>query len=183
MIRTVLILLFAWYSFPLVAQNDWTTHFELSGGTRTPRYHETIAYCQKLAEASHLVHLSYFGTSPQGRELPLMIVDCDGLQDPEAIKSTGRLILLIQACIHPGESEGKDAGMMLIRDLVTPPPNPLPKLGRGNKPPSGGLGVLSDLLSHVSILFIPIFNVDGHERFGPYNRINQNGPEEMGWRV
>ena len=39
------------------------------------------------------------------------------------------------------------------------------------------------ILDHVSILFIPIFNADGHERFGPYNRINQNGPEEMGWRV
>ena len=189
--RTVLILVFAWCSFLLNAQTKWITFYEQSGGKRTPRYHETMEYCKKLDEASDLVHLTDFGTSPQGRKLPLMIVDRDGLHDPEAIKSTGRLILLIQACIHPGESEGKDAGMMLIRDLITPAPGPLPKQGRGSKPPLGGLGVSSgirypaslDLLENVSILFIPIFNVDGHERFGPYNRINQNGPEEMGWRV
>jgi hypothetical protein len=41
----------------------------------------------------------------------------------------------------------------------------------------------SNLLDNVIVLVIPVFNVDGHERFGPYNRINQNGPEEMGWRV
>ncbi len=185
--RTVLILIFTWYSFHLNAQNEWITFYEQSGGTHTPRYHETIDYCQKLAEASNLVHLTSFGTSPQGRKLPLLIVDRDGLHDPEAIKSTGRLILLIQACIHPGESEGKDAGMMLVRDLI------MRDEGRGTKDEgrgtrdeklSGIRHLVSDgLLDHVSILFIPIFNVDGHERFGPYNRINQNGPEEMGWRV
>jgi len=70
----------------------------------------------------------------------------------------------VQACIHPGESEGKDAMLMLLRDMVIDKKN-------------------THLLDHISILFIPVFNVDGHERFGPYNRINQNGPKEMGWRV
>ena len=93
-----------------------------------------------------------------------MIVDNNGLKDPAAIRASGKLLILIQACIHPGESEGKDAGLMLIRDLVIHKKFP-------------------GLLDRVSILFIPIFNVDGHERFGPYNRINQNGPGEMGWRV
>ena len=173
--RSILILLLIIFSFFLNAQTNWKSYYEDSGGKRTPRYHETMTYCQKLAEASDLVHLTNFGISPQGRELPLMIIDRDGLQDPEAIKSNGRLILLIQACIHPGESEGKDAGMMLVRDLC------MKEEGRGKKEEeSSGI---RDLLDKVSILFIPIFNVDGHERFGPYNRINQNGPEEMGWRV
>jgi len=178
--RAVLILVFTWCSFLLNAQKEWMTFYEQSGGKRTPRYHETMDYCQKLAEASDLVHLTSFGTSPQGRKLPLLIVDRDGLQDPEAIKSAGRLILLIQACIHPGESEGKDAGMMLIRDLIMRDEGRRTRneeLSGIRHPASGGL------LENVSILFIPIFNVDGHERFGPYNRINQNGPEEMGWRV
>ncbi|MFZ0391338.1 MAG: M14 family metallopeptidase, partial [Calditrichia bacterium] len=71
---------------------------------------------------------------------------------------------LIQAGIHAGEIDGKDAGFMLIRDMVI-------------------RGSMDSLLDKASLLFIPIFNVDGHERFGPYNRINQSGPEEMGWRV
>ncbi|TSA28633.1 MAG: peptidase M14 [Bacteroidetes bacterium] len=160
---TIMILLF---HTGFYAQNGLQTCFEQSDGNRTPRYAETIDFCRKLADASPMVQLTSFGKSPQGRDLPVMIVDRDGLTDPESMKASGRVILMIEACIHPGESEGKDAGMLLIRDLIRDP----------------GSGI-RDLLDHVSILFIPIFNVDGHERFGPYNRINQNGPEEMGWRV
>ena len=72
--------------------------------------------------------------------------------------------MLIQACIHPGESDGKDAGLALLRDIAV-------------------TKTQQELLDHVVILFIPIYNTDGHERFGPYNRINQNGPREMGWRT
>ena len=140
------------------------TFYEKSDFKKTPRYKETIEYCRELASASSLIKLKSFGESAQGRKLPLMIVDKQGYSEPEEIRAAGRVVLLIQACIHPGESEGKDAGLMLIRDLVL-----------RNKYPG--------LLDHVSILFIPIFNTDGHERFGSFNRINQNGPEEMGWRV
>jgi len=165
--KTKLILLFfAISSYTLTAQNEWLTYYEPSGAKKTPRYEETMSYCRKLANASPMVYFSSFGTSPQGRDLAYMVIDKEGLKDPEAIKATGRLILMIQACIHPGESEGKDAGLMLIRDII--------------QHPTSNIQHLTD---HISILFIPIFNVDGHERFGPYNRINQNGPEEMGWRT
>jgi len=144
---------------------DWRNPYEKSGGTETPRYHETIDFLKKLAEFSPMLTLRTFGKSAQGRDLPLIIADKEGLFDPDSIHDSGRLVLLLQACIHPGECEGKDAGMMLIRDIANKTPLSL------------------SLLENVSILFIPIFNVDGHERFGPYNRINQNGPKEMGWRV
>jgi len=147
-------------------QTEWLTYYEKSGLKETPRYQETIEFCKKLAAASPMVSYSSFGKSAQGRDLPLLIVDKDGLQNAREIHLKGRVLLLIQACIHSGESEGKDAGLMLIRDMVT-----------GNK------HTASKLLDNVSVLFIPIFNADGHERFGPYNRINQNGPKEMGWRV
>ncbi|MGE5423726.1 MAG: M14 family metallopeptidase [Syntrophothermus sp.] len=151
--------------FPCNAQKpDLQTYYEMSGEKKTPRYEETLNFCKILEKSSPMVHLQSFGKSPQGRDLPLVIVDKQGLTDPLSMRKNGKIILLVQACIHPGESEGKDAGLMLIRDLIT------------KKVPN-------DLLDHVSLLFIPIFNVDGHERFGPYNRINQNGPEEMGWRV
>jgi hypothetical protein len=144
--------------------DEWATFYELSGNKETPRYRETMDYCKRLELNSNLIHMTSFGKSARGRDLPLMIIDNQGLSNPAAIHASGKVLLLIQACIHPGESEGKDAGLMLIRDLVI------------DKKFSG-------LLDHVSILFIPIFNVDGHERFGQYNRINQNGPQEMGWRV
>jgi len=186
--RVLFLFFLAFYSFPLFSQTELLTFFERSEGKRTPRYQETIEFCHRLADSSPLVSYTSFGISPQGRDLPLLIVDKDGLTDPTTIRSAGRILLLVQACIHPGESEGKDAGLMLIRDLVTK--------GAGHRAQGAGRRAqgsendiedygsrFAGLIDHVSILFIPIFNVDGHERFGPYNRINQNGPEEMGWRV
>ncbi len=125
----------------------------------TPRYAETVAWCRQLALQSDQVEFTTFGTSPQGRDLPLVIWDRDGLLTAEECRSAGRTVLMVQACIHAGESCGKDAGMGWIRDLAQDGPE------------------------GITVLFVPIFNVDGHERFGPYNRINQNGPREMGWRV
>ncbi len=160
-----LFLFFVSFSVTAVSQVDeWATYYELSGNKETPRYHETTDYCKRLEKNSTWVHLVSFGKTAMGRDLPLLIIDNKGLTDPDAIHASGKIVLLIQACIHPGESEGKDAGLMLIRDLVIHKKFP-------------------GLLDHVSILFIPIFNVDGHERFGPWNRVNQNGPREMGWRV
>lgn len=143
---------------------DWTTPYEKGGKNVTPRYDETMAYCRQLAEASDQVTLASFGKSPRGRDLPVLVVDRDGLATPRRVREAGRAIVLVEGCIHAGESAGKDAGMMLVRDLTV-------------------AGKLPGLIDEVTLLFIPIFNVDGHERFGPYNRINQNGPREMGWRT
>lgn len=72
--------------------------------------------------------------------------------------------MLVQACIHAGEVCGKDAGLRLLRDIAIHKEH-------------------AELLEGVTVLFIPIYNADGHERFGPHNRINQNGPREAGWRT
>jgi hypothetical protein len=143
----------------MAAAADWTTPWERDPET-TPRYDETVAWCADLAAAHASLAMSDFGTSPEGRPLPLVIWDSDGLATPDAVHAAGRAVVLIEAGIHAGESCGKDAGMTLLRDLAR----------------DGGPG-------GVTVLLIPIFNVDGHERFGPFNRVNQNGPREMGWRV
>ena len=158
-----LFLLFV-FSYSFGQSGDLITFYEKSGKKETPRYKETLEFCRKMDASSPLISLQVMGKSARNRDIPFLVVDGQGMTDPVAIHRAGKALVLIQACIHPGESEGKDAGLMLIRDLVF-----------GQKP--------SPLLNHLSILFIPIFNVDGHERFGPYNRINQNGPAEMGWRV
>jgi hypothetical protein len=163
--KWVAILFLASY-LQLTAQdnNDWLTYYEKSNYLETPRYAETIEYCRRLDKASPWIKYISFGVSPQGRELPLVIVDRNGNFTPEQVKHSGNAILLIQSGIHAGEIDGKDAGLLLIREMAI-----------SKK--------LVSLLDRVTILFIPIFNVDGHERFGPYNRMNQNGPKEMGWRT
>jgi hypothetical protein len=161
------ILIFSLFCFSLLLKAQDTaflTYYEKSGYVKTPRYSETIDFCKKLDKASALLHYNTFGISPQGRDLPLLIADKYGNFTPDAVRKSGNAVLLIQACIHAGESDGKDAGLMLLRDMV------INKIGL-------------QLLDHVTILFIPILNTDGHERFGHYNRINQNGPDEMGWRT
>jgi hypothetical protein len=143
---------------------DLITLYEKSDFKATPSYEETIAYCKLLDEASTSIKYTSFGKSPQGRDLPLLIIDSDGNFDFSQAKKSLKLVLLIQACIHPGEPDGKDAGLMFFRDLAIN-------------------GLYGGIPKNITFLFIPIFNVDGHERFGPYNRINQDGPEEMGWRT
>lgn len=140
------------------------TYFELSNYMATPKYDETVKFCRKLDSLSPQISYTNFGISQQGRELPLLIADKNGNFDPETVRKSGKLVVLIQACIHAGECEGKDAGLMFFRDIVY-----------SQK--------ISNLLEHCTVLFIPVYNTDGHERFGPFNRINQNGPVEMGWRT
>ncbi len=143
---------------------EWQTHAEKTDYRETPRYAETIAYSRRLADASPLIRFESFGESAEGRSLPLLIAAQGGTFTPAAARRAGKAVVLVQACIHPGESDGKDAGLALLRDIAITKTEPR-------------------LLDKLVLLFIPIYNVDGHERFGPYNRINQDGPAEMGWRV
>src|SRR5215210_7341593 len=142
----------------------WQTLAEKTNYRETPRYEETIAYSRKLAAATPLIRFQSFGQSGEGRELPLLIAATGDTFTPQAARKAGKAIMMIQACIHAGESDGKDAGFALLRDIAV-------------------LKTRPGLLDRVVILFIPIYNTDGHERFGPFNRINQNGPVEMGWRA
>ncbi|MDD5765984.1 MAG: M14 family metallopeptidase [Candidatus Marinimicrobia bacterium] len=147
----------------LFAEN-WQTDYEKSGFLETPRYAETIKYCQRLDTASTSILFTSFGVTPLGRDLPLLIFDSDGNFTPEKQKQSGKALVMFIAGIHAGEIDGKDAGLMLLRDMVVDTK-------------------YVELMKNVTLLFIPIFNVDGHERFSPYNRFNQIGPKEMGWRV
>ncbi|MBI9034566.1 MAG: M14 family metallopeptidase [Bacteroidales bacterium] len=158
-----LILFFCLLTAGNLYSQDWETWYEKSAFLETAGYERTIEYCKQLSDFSPWVEYVNFGKSPQGNDMPYLIIDKGGRFTLDAVKASGNAILLVQAGIHPGESEGTDAGMMLARDLVI------------NKK-------YAHLLDHVTVLFIPVFNVDGYLRFGPFNRINQNGPKEMGWR-
>ena len=162
----LLVLVLASWLHVLRAQavEDWRTRAEASDYHTTPDYAETLKYLDRVAAAAPgLVKIENFGKTGEGRELKIVIASKDGVFDPAAIHGSGRVILLVQNAIHAGEMDGKDACLALLRDIVI------------NKSQIG-------LLDHAVFVFIPVYNIDGHERRSPYNRINQNGPEVMGWR-
>jgi len=143
----------------------WATPAEVSGLRRTASYEQTSAFLRRLAAASPDLELTTLGKSPEGRELWLLVAARGAAKTPAALRASGKPIVFAQAGIHSGEIDGNDAGLMLLRDVVE---------GRH------GAGALLDA---AHLLFLPIFNVDGHERASRYARMNQRGPEQQGWRT
>lgn len=163
--RALHLLLFALLSPCLLAQpNDWATPAEQSDYRTTPDYAATMAYLRRIAQAKpQQVRIEPFGKTGEGRELDIVVASKNGIFDPAALHAAKRPIVLVQNSIHAGEMDGKDSCLALLRDMVI-------------------TGKDADLLDRAVFVFIPMYNADGHERRSPYNRINQNGPEEMGWR-
>lgn len=143
---------------------DWLTHFEKSNQLESPDYENTLKYFQKFSDTTPHVKIKTIGITPQGRELKIVIVSKDKAFTPEQAKKTGKAIVLIQNGIHPGEVEGKDACMLLLREILITKEK-------------------FHLLENTILLIIPVLNIDGHERISPFNRPNQNGPKKMGWRT
>ena len=140
------------------ASDPWVTAFETDPAHDfSPDYADTRAWFDRLDAASDLIRIEQFGVSPEGRPIYAVIASKDGADlDPS------KPVLLAQAGIHPGEIDGKDAGMMLLRDIA--------------------FNGKDDLLDRVNLILIPILSVDGHERAGAYSRPNQRGPRIQGWR-
>lgn len=144
---------------------DSTTPAEAAHFRTTPDYADTRAYLERLAAAApDRIRLTRFGVSPEGRDLMLVVATSGGEFTPAAARASGKEIVFVQAGIHAGEIEGKDAGLMLLRDLSV-------------------TDKLPHALDHTILLYAPLFNVDGHENSSAYMRINQNGPAEMGFRA
>ena len=147
------------------ARTPLATHAEMTGFRQTGRYAEVIALCDGFQQAfPHAVRCFDFGTSPEGRPMKAMAVSTSGALDARTAHARGLPVVLAQGGIHAGEIDGKDAGFLLVRDLLQG------KVGKG-------------LLDRQVLLFVPVFNVDGHENFRAWNRPNQRGPEQMGFRV
>ena len=145
----------------LLAAAPLTTVAEESGWVRTGRYDEVERLCAEFPRRyPGKVKCERFGTTPQGRPMLYFVASTDGTFAP----GKKRPVVFMQGGIHAGEIDGKDAGFWLLREVLD-----------GKVAPKA--------LSAVTLVFVPVFNVDGHERFGPNQRPNQRGPEQMGWRV
>jgi murein tripeptide amidase MpaA len=142
-----------------------TTVSERSGFQHTGRYDEVIKLCADFQKAYPKdVKCIEFGSTPEGRPMLALVATRTGAMTPQAAAKKGVPVTLIQGGIHAGEIDGKDAGFLALREVLEN------RLAKG-------------ALDKQVLLFIPVFNVDGHERFAKWNRPNQRGPVEMGWRT
>jgi len=147
------------------AGDSLTTVAERSKYRVTGRYSEVLQLCGDFEKAyPRFVRCVTFGRSPEGRAMVALVVSRAGTLLPDEARRKKLPVVLIQGGIHAGEIDGKDAGFLALREMLE---------GRAAR----------GALDKTVLIFVPVFNVDGHERFGRYNRPNQRGPEEMGWRT
>ena len=146
--------------YQLVTEYDLETRFEKSGGKETGTYEEVIDFYTQLAESSGKVSLEEFGKTDSGKPLHLVIYSPSEEFDFEDLRKKNSIILINNG-IHPGESDGIDATMMLFRDLA---------------------GDSINAPKNTVLATIPIYNVGGALNRNSTSRTNQNGPAEYGFR-
>ena len=137
------------------------TPFERSNGTETATYGECIAFYRQLDKMSSKLSIKEMGTSDAGYPYHLVLYSNDGQPDPVLWHRQHKVVLLINNGIHPGEPDGVDASMLLLRDLVTK------KIS---------------LPDNVALAVIPLYNIGGALNRGSFSRANQNGPLSYGFR-
>ena len=146
-------------SGPLAAQ---TTRPERTGYRETSSYADVLQFLDSLSRTTTDIRVGTLAVSPEGRRVPYVLAARPLPGGPSEAHRGGKLIVYLQANIHGGEVEGKEAAQMLLREVT--------------------LGRLRPLLDSVVLLVVPIFNADGNEHFGPSdrNRPGQNGPAAVG---
>ena len=140
---------------PLAQHDPLRTRAEISNYEETSSYADVERVVGALS-ASPLVHLESFGRSEEGRELPLLVISQPKVDTPAAARKLGRPLVFVQANVHGGEVEGKEAVLMLARRLID--------------------GDLTPLTRQLVVMIAPIYNADGNERRLGHNRPEQNGP-------
>ncbi len=144
-------------------QYDFTTLFEKSKGTETPIYSEVIDYYTNLSEVYSEISLFQIGETDSGFPLHLVVFNSQGKSDLTSLKSSQKTRILINNGIHPGESDGIDASMLLLRDIVQN-------------------DSLKKVYANTIIGVIPVYNIGGALNRNSHSRANQNGPKEYGFR-
>ena len=137
------------------------TPFEKSNGRQTATYRECIDYYKMLDKTSPRIMIKQLGESDAGYPYDLVLYSNDGKFDPQEWHRKNKVVILINNGIHPGEPDGVDACMMLLRDL---------KLGKIKMP------------DNIALAVIPLYNIGGALNRNSYSRVNQNGPESFGFR-
>jgi Zinc carboxypeptidase len=129
---------------------------ESSDFRSTSRYSDVLDFVRKLQELSPLIRVERLCTSTEGRDVPLLVIGKPLPASPQELRHDPRLVVYLQANIHAGEVEGKDAVLMLARDILLPTSSPY--------------------LDQVILIIAPIYNADGNDKISPDNRRSQVGP-------
>ena len=140
---------------------SFPTRFEQSKGLESPPYEEVIAWWKKLDAASTNVKMQEMGSTDAGFPLHLVMVSADGDFNMASLKRKNKNIFFVNNGIHPGEPDGIDASMLLVRDIVQKK---------------------YTLPQNVVLALIPVYNVGGALNRSKNYRIDQNGPVEKGFR-
>jgi hypothetical protein len=144
-------------TYDISAQTGFLTVAEKSDFKSTSNYKDVNDFIDKLLKSSPYIRRESMATSIEGRNVPLLIIGNPLPKSPADIVNDKRIVVYIQANIHAGEVEGKEATQMFLRDLFK------------EKNP--------EILKNVVLLVCPLFNPDGNEKISPLNRTYQNGPE------
>lgn len=137
------------------------TPFEKSGGTETATYAEIMPFYTAVDQQSKQVLMKTMGTTDNGYPLHLVLVSADGRFDPAEWHRQKKVVILVNNGIHPGEPDGIDASMLLVRDIAN------------------GKYVLP---KQVVLAIVPVYNIAGCLNRGSFSRVNQNGPASYGFR-
>ncbi|MDB4909917.1 MAG: hypothetical protein JWO39_740, partial [Gemmatimonadetes bacterium] len=139
------------------------TRAERTSYAETSTYADVIAFLDSLRRSGVPVTRQELGRTSEGRVLPLLVLSRPQVTTPEQARALHRPIVYVQANIHAGEVEGKEALLALVRDLAS---------------------TRNNMLDSIVLIAIPIYNADGNERWQPQsvNRTEQNGPESVGQR-
>lgn len=142
-----------------------TTRPERTDFRETSSYADVLGFLDSLSRTTGDIRMGTLAVSPEGRPVPFIIVGRPLPMSPAEAHRSGKPIVYLEANIHAGEVEGKEAAQMLLRDLTR--------------------GRLRSKLDSLVLLVVPIFNADGNEKFGPgdINRPGQNGPAIVGQNV
>lgn len=144
-------------------EKDFTTLFEKTKGTETPEYKDVISYYKDIANEYSGVSLFSFGQTDSGEPLHLVVYSQEEVYNVDEIKKSSKSRVLINNGIHPGESDGIDASMLLIRDIVQN-------------------YSLKQKYKNAIICVIPVYNIGGALDRNSHTRANQNGPVSYGFR-
>jgi hypothetical protein len=156
MLRIIVVLCTLSVAVMTAQSADMRTRAEITNYEETSTYADVTRVIDGLVATSPLVHTETFGKTEEGRDLPLMVISDPKVATPAAARKLGRPLVFVQANIHAGEVEGKEAVLMLARRLVS--------------------GDLKQLTRQLVILIAPDYNADGNEKVNVMNRTSQNGP-------
>jgi hypothetical protein len=146
------------------SHTEFPTPFEQGNRNQTATWAQTVAFYEQLAAAyPQVLRFWQIGTSDQGIPMHAGVITADGVLNPHTLKAQGRPVFFNNNGIHPGEPEGIDACMALVRDLCTQ-------------------AAKRAALGNTVFLFIPLYNVDGSRNRQATSRVNQDGPESFGFR-